>query len=112
MKKFKTHKEVREDRTTIYLIGELDLSTADDFRITVEPLIEDVKQTLVLDLQDLKYMDSTGIGLIISVLKARDSIKAPLIVESIPNNVKRLLDISGITPYLTKPSYGIERSET
>lgn len=99
--KFQMHKEVSEDRYTFYLMGELDLSQADEVREAVNPIVGEAGRDLVLNLRDLSYIDSTGIGVILSILKARDALKVPLKVEFIPPKIQRLFDITGLTPFLT-----------
>jgi anti-sigma B factor antagonist len=47
-------------------------------------------------------VDSTGIGILVSVLKARHANNAPFAVEAIPPNIRKLFDMTGITPFLLK----------
>ena len=90
------------DRQTVFLEGELDLSATSEFRAVIEPLIHNKDKVLVLNLQNLRYIDSTGIGFIVSILKARNELGAPFLVEEIPVKIRRLLDMTGITPYLVQ----------
>ncbi|MNI28506.1 Anti-sigma-B factor antagonist [compost metagenome] len=99
--KFQLQKEITEDTNTLYLIGDLDLSQATEMRNIINPLVAESERNLVINMQDLNYIDSTGIGVILSILKARDVQKAPLRIESIPPKIKRLFDITGLTPFLT-----------
>jgi anti-sigma B factor antagonist len=86
----------------IYLKGELDLSVAPQLRSVLEPLVNKMDKTLVLNLKDLRYIDSTGIGIIISILKIRDELKAPFVVREIPKSIQRLFDLTGISDFLTE----------
>jgi anti-anti-sigma factor len=99
--KFQLNKVVTVDRNTLFLKGEFDLSQAADVRTALDPLVAETNRKLVLNLQDLNYIDSTGIGIIVSILKARDVLKAPFQVESIPPKIQRLFDITGLTPFLS-----------
>jgi anti-anti-sigma factor len=99
--KFLIKKEVTVDSNTLFLIGEFDLSQAAEVRSTLDPLVAETNRKLVLNLQDLNYIDSTGIGVIVSILKARDVLKSPFQVEAIPPKIQRLFDITGLTPFLT-----------
>lgn len=89
-----------EHANTVYLHGELDLSKVSDLRCALDTFIADTSRKLVLNLNGLQYIDSTGIGVIVSVLKARDVLKAPFEVQEIPPKIKRLFDLTGITPFL------------
>jgi anti-sigma B factor antagonist len=100
--KFEVKQESTERTNTVYLHGELDLSTASQLRSAMEPVVNDAQKTLTINLKDLKYIDSTGMGVIISMLKTRDQINADLFIQDIPPKVKRLFDLTGITKFLTE----------
>lgn len=92
--------ENRTDRTVVYVAGELDLEVASQMRAALEPLLDLADRRLTLNLRDLTYMDSTGIGILISVLKARHARQAPFEVEQVPDHIRKLFDMTGISPFL------------
>jgi anti-sigma B factor antagonist len=94
------HTENRQGATVVYVAGELDLEVASHMRAAMEPLMEQSDRKLVLNLRDLKYIDSTGIGILIGILKARHARQAPFAVEEIPANIRKLFDMTGISPFL------------
>ncbi|AJY75665.1 STAS domain-containing protein [Paenibacillus beijingensis] len=100
--KFQLRTETQEGRCLVFLSGELDLESASQLRAAMAPLVELADRELVLNLRDLKYIDSTGIGIFVSVLKARHAKQAPFAVEAIPPGIRKLFDMTGITPFLTK----------
>lgn len=102
-----------EEENIVYLIGDLDLAAASDLEAELEPLINQGDRTLTLNLGELKYIDSTGIGLIVSILKRRAAMKAEFEVQDIPYSVQRLFDLTGISGYLRKKpaQAGAERKE-
>ncbi len=100
--KFTLRTENREGQTIVFVGGEFDLEVATQMRAAMEPLIELADRRLTLNLQDLKYIDSTGIGILISVLKARHARNAPFDVEHVPTHIRKLFDMTGITPFLAK----------
>ncbi|ASS66777.1 MULTISPECIES: STAS domain-containing protein [Paenibacillus] len=100
--KFQLRTETQEGRCIVYLSGELDLDSASQLRAAMAPLMELTDRELILNLSDLKYIDSTGIGIFVSVLKARHAKNAPFEVEAIPPGIRKLFDMTGITPFLTK----------
>ncbi|MEK8130924.1 STAS domain-containing protein [Paenibacillus filicis] len=89
-----------EQAVIVHLQGELDLSKVSELRSALDPFIADTTRSLILNLKDLQYIDSTGIGVIVSVLKARDVLKASFTVQDIPPKIKRIFDLTGITPFL------------
>ncbi|MCD1261205.1 STAS domain-containing protein [Paenibacillus athensensis] len=101
LRKFYIFKESDETENKVYLSGELDLFAAPELAATVETLVADEDRALVLDLRELKYIDSTGIGILVSMLKARAGMKRPFHIQHIPNHIRRLLDLTGVGRYLT-----------
>lgn len=100
--KLKLRTETQEGRCTVYISGELDLEAASQLRAVMEPLVELSDRILTLNLKELTYIDSTGIGILISVLKARHAKNAPFTVEMVPPHIKKLFDMTGITPFLSQ----------
>ncbi|QMV41074.1 STAS domain-containing protein [Cohnella cholangitidis] len=100
--KFTLRTESKEGQTIVFLGGEFDLEVATQMRAAMEPLIELADIRLTLNLQNLKYIDSTGIGILISIVKARHARNAAFDVEQIPTHIRKLFDMTGITPYLAK----------
>ena len=98
-KNFDVQVKEMTDNVTVYLRGELDLAVAAQFRAVVEPLIP-IKKQVILNLEDLIYIDSTGMGIFIFLLKARNGEGNTIAVENIPTNIKRLFDLTGITKFL------------
>ncbi|WP_338552992.1 STAS domain-containing protein [Paenibacillus sp. KS-LC4] len=82
--------------------GELDLAAAPELRSLLETVVNRTDKTLILDTERLAYIDSTGIGIVVSVIKARDEKKAEFIVKNIPRSIKRLFDITGISGYINE----------
>ena len=80
----------------IALEGELDYSSAlilDDELRRAESGRHDV---LVLDLSELRFMDSTGLGIIASAYRRMRRTGQRLIVASPTTGVKRILELTGM----------------
>ncbi|WP_270165213.1 STAS domain-containing protein [Paenibacillus sp. SYP-B4298] len=102
--KFHLRTETTEGKCTVYVSGEFDLEVASQMRAAMAPLIELTDRELILNLKDLQYIDSTGIGILVSVLKARHASQASFSVEAIPPTIRKLFDMTGITPFLLRHS--------
>lgn len=100
--KFHLRTETTEGKCTVYVSGEFDLEVASQMRAAMAPLIELTDRELILNLKDLNYIDSTGIGILVSVLKARHANHASFSVEAIPPTIRKLFDMTGITPFLLR----------
>jgi stage II sporulation protein AA (anti-sigma F factor antagonist) len=89
--------EINDNILIIRLIGELDHHTADDLRVNITNLIEQHKlKNIVMNLEKLSFMDSSGFGVILGRYKHLKSLDGELIICSVPQSVKRLFDMSGL----------------
>lgn len=99
---FRIQQEENKEAHILYLSGDLDLAVVQHFRSVLGPVVKQADKTLILNLKDLNYIDSTGIGIIVSILKIRDGLQAPFIVQDIPPSIKRLFNLTGVSGYLTE----------
>ncbi|GKU76308.1 STAS domain-containing protein [Paenibacillus sp. L3-i20] len=99
---FQIIQEEKNGQYVLRLVGELDLSVVPQLNSALEPVLQREDIALVLDLSKLSYIDSTGIGIIVSILKTRDRLKAPFYVQEVPASIQRLFDLTGISKYLVK----------
>ncbi|WP_410512361.1 STAS domain-containing protein [Paenibacillus sp. BR2-3] len=97
--KFHAKTQTEDNVCTVFLSGELDLSVAPDFRLVMEPLVGDTGLDLVINLKELKYIDSTGIGILLSILKARHGMDVKFNVEEVPPQIQKLFDMTGIAKF-------------
>ncbi|MFC4779552.1 STAS domain-containing protein [Paenibacillus sp. GCM10023252] len=102
IKKFLIEVQQSEAAHILHIAGELDLAAAQEFRAALDSVVHDTSKTLILDVQELRYIDSTGIGIIVSVIKIRDEINAPLAVRNIPTGIRRLFDMTGISGFINE----------
>ena len=77
--------------------GEIDLATADGVRqATASP----TARRIVLDLRDVGFMDTSGIRLVVELMRSEDAggPELSLVADGAP--VLRLFDMAGLTPRL------------
>ena len=81
----------------VRLEGELDHHTAENLRNQVEAQFEknDLKH-IVLNLEQLSFMDSSGLGVILGRYKQVKNIGGEMVVCAISPTVKRLFEMSGL----------------
>ena len=60
---------VEENVWNVALIGELDVSSAEVFKKSLNDLVDENSQNIKIDLDRLEYIDSTGLGVMVGVLK-------------------------------------------
>jgi stage II sporulation protein AA (anti-sigma F factor antagonist) len=89
--------EVKQEVLCIRLSGELDHHFADDLREQTIKAIEtyDIKH-IVLNLAQLSFMDSSGLGVILGRYKQVKQNNGEMVVCAISPSVQRLFEMSGL----------------
>lgn len=100
IKSFRTIKQHSGTAITFLFIGEFDLSRACELQSELDTYLYEKERTLIFDFKDLRYIDSTGIGILITVIKARAEINAGFEIRNTPAHISRLFDIAGISRFL------------
>ncbi|WP_409978166.1 anti-sigma F factor antagonist [Anoxybacteroides tepidamans] len=89
--------EVRQDVLLVRLSGELDHHTAEELREKVTATLEkEGIRHIVLNLEQLMFMDSSGLGVILGRYKQIKNLGGEMIVCAVSPAVKRLFDMSGL----------------
>lgn len=89
--------EVKHNVLCIRLVGELDHHTAEDLRTRVTDSLEKNSiNHIILNLEHLSFMDSSGLGVILGRYKQIKNAGGEMVVCSISPAVKRLFDMSGL----------------
>ncbi|HHW13934.1 MAG TPA: anti-sigma F factor antagonist [Firmicutes bacterium] len=78
--------------------GELDLASAAEFRRVVDSELEEWEdvRTLVLNLGQVTFVDSSGLGAILGRYKRIQQRQGRMVLVEVPAPVQRLLEFSGI----------------
>ncbi|HLR03498.1 MAG TPA: STAS domain-containing protein [Virgibacillus sp.] len=82
--------------TYIYLAGEVDAYTAPKLKEAVLPKTEIENHVVKVDLGEVNYMDSTGLGVFISALKSTKENNSHLKLVHLQDRVARLFRITGL----------------
>ena len=97
---FSCRTETGPQRVTLALAGELDVMGAAEARRALLSLEPPRGGSLVVDLRELLFMDSTGVRLILQALGFAERRGAPLVVTKGPDDVQRVLVIVGLAEQL------------
>jgi anti-sigma B factor antagonist len=80
----------------VELEGEIDLSTAAVFKETVYEVIEAGKADVVIDLNGLEFMDSTGLGVLVAALKKTRTEGGSIKLICGKRNILKVFTITGL----------------
>lgn len=105
--------EVKQDVLIIRLCGELDHHSAEQLREKASTLIETENiRHLVLNLERLSFMDSSGLGVILGRYKQIEQKQGEMVVCAISPTVQRLFNMSGLFKIIRKETneqFALER---
>jgi anti-sigma B factor antagonist len=89
------------DHATIIAAGEIDLATVNKLRSAITDAMQRGALHLTLDLAEVSYIDSSGLGTLIGAHKRLASAGGTLVVRCAQARVLRLLAITGLDRVLT-----------
>ncbi|MDX9917487.1 MAG: STAS domain-containing protein [Gudongella sp.] len=75
-------------------VGEIDIYTSSEFKEEILKSFEKRKADLVIDGRQLDYIDSTGLGALISLLKMLQDTEYKIFIDNIKPNIRKLFDIT------------------
>ncbi len=82
---------------TVFLSGEIDQHTSKNLRMEIDSQTESLRpETLCLDFDNVKFMDSSGIGLIMGRFRQMSLLGGRMKIVNLPENIKRVVYLSGI----------------
>lgn len=84
-----------DEKWIVKLQGEVDIYTVDKFKKSVSDKMEIAKKDLVIEMDNLEYIDSTGLGALINIRGEYENIDIQLL--NLRSNVKKLFDITGLS---------------
>lgn len=88
--------KIEDDIQTVKLVGDLDVYSEEDFKEFIEEKI-DANKELIFDLQDLDYLDSTGLGMFMLIYnKQKENGKSVKIINT-KENIKKLFKITDLS---------------
>ena len=91
----KTTIEEKEGKWIATLEGELDTAAAQEVEEILKPLNEDSGKDIVIDCTDLEYIASSGLRILLSILKNAQSKGNSVVLRNVNNEVKDVFRLTG-----------------
>lgn len=76
--------------------GELDVYTVPELEEVLTPMRQDGTRDIYVNLENVSYMDSTGLGLFVGTLKALNQNDKELYILGVSDRIGRLFEITGL----------------
>lgn len=85
----------KDDNILVFIPeGDVDIYTSSDFKEQVLEAFEQKKTDILIDGQKLEFIDSTGLGSLISILKKVKEQEKKIYISNIKPNIKKLFIIT------------------
>lgn len=90
----------QDAKTVVAVQGEVDVSNADQLREALDNALADSGEELEVDLSNVAYIDSTGIGVLVGAAHRASDANMRFAVANPQRNVARVLGMLGVNEEL------------
>lgn len=85
---------IENEKLEITLSGDLDINNVEKFKKEALEKYKNLNKDIILDLEKLDYIDSTGLGALITIFKEVRDKQKTLTVKNSKKNIKKLFIIT------------------
>ena len=85
-----------DGRIVATLSGELDTAVAEETEKALQPLLESQGKDIVIDCTQLEYIASSGLRILLGILKKARSVGTRVILKNVNDVVRDVLDMTGL----------------
>ncbi len=93
----KKHFNGEQDSWLFEISGELDLETSANFKDILNKTIDEKMANIIFDCRELTFIDSTGLGIMISIYKRIKEHGHLVSIKNPKKNINKLLNITGLS---------------
>lgn len=87
--------QVLDNQIVATLVGELDTAAAIEMESMLKPLFENQDCDIVIDCTDLEYIASSGLRILLSILKQAKSHDCNLVLRNVNDDIKDVFRMTG-----------------
>ena len=91
----------RDGADVVTLRGEIDVYTAPRLRQALVDLIDAGSRNVVIDMERVDFLDSTGLGVLVEALKRAKGNDAELSIVATQDKILKIFDITGLNKAFT-----------
>jgi len=95
--KINIEKHQNDKEIFVNVTGEIDAYTAPKLREELLPLAEGKNKVITVNLKDVSYMDSTGLGVFVGLFKQLNKNEGELKLVALSDRLKRLFELTGLS---------------
>ena len=95
----KTTVKELDGRLVAVLTGELDTASSAETEAALKPLFESTGKDLVLDCSNLEYIASSGIRILVNLLKTAKAKGDQVVLKNVNEVIRDVLELTGFVSY-------------
>ncbi len=92
-------RELEDDIAVLDVDGDIDLYSASDLRDSVFEQIDIGKTKVIINLENVTYIDSSGIGTLITSLSKIKKINGKMCIINVYDSVKKVFELTKLTTF-------------
>lgn len=89
-------KQREDDLWKVSISGEMDINSYSEVKEELNSMVEKDAVDIEIDCANLSYIDSTGIGVLIGILKKLKKYDKKIFIINTKENIRRLFNITGL----------------
>ncbi len=88
--------EINENTLEVKPVGEVDIYTSPELKNKIYEIIEEKNINVLIDGEELDYIDSTGLGVLMGIYKKLQEKNLNIRIINLKPNIYKLFDITGL----------------
>lgn len=93
------NKKMKNDIVILHIVGEIDLYNAPEIKDIINKIIEERNYNVIIDLEKVTYIDSSGIGALISSLSSLKKYHGSLKIINVYSSVRKVFELTKLTSF-------------
>jgi anti-sigma B factor antagonist len=93
------NKRTKDEIVILDITGEIDLYNAPEIKDIINKLIEEQKYNVIINLEKVSYIDSSGIGALISSLSNLKKYQGGLKIINVYASVRKVFELTKLTSF-------------
>jgi anti-sigma B factor antagonist len=85
-----------DNASVLHVTGEVDVATAPRLREQVVKLVGEGETRIVIDLEGVEFIDSTGLGVLVGALKRARTHGGDVVIVCTQTRILKVLEITGL----------------
>jgi anti-sigma B factor antagonist len=92
--KLQIHVEINKSHTLVVPIGDINLTKSSELRVVFQNILLDAPSKIVVDLESVSYMDSSGVATLIEALQLSKRAENDFVLCCLSDGVKSIIELA------------------